>query len=59
MIRQHPSDQARTGAYVVQRPRAADGIGRALGAIYRSESLTAEMQRLLDRLDRTTISDRG
>lgn len=59
MIRQQPSDRADTGAYVVQRPRAADGIGRALGAIYPSEAPTAEMQRLLDRLDRTNINDRG
>jgi hypothetical protein len=41
------------GGYVVRRPRATDAIGQALLSTFRPASLPEDMQRLVDRLDRT------
>jgi hypothetical protein len=41
------------GGYVVRRPRATDAIGQALLASFRPAALPEDMQRLVDRLDRT------
>ncbi|MCP3734827.1 hypothetical protein M9979_08080 [Sphingomonas sp. RP10(2022)] len=48
----HPAAKARTGDYVVRRPREADALGHALRGVFGETPMPRDLTALLQRLDR-------